>query len=45
MGFSITIGHAEEIATGVDGIYYGGLALDAEYVYWTSRAGLFRRRK
>lgn len=38
-------GDPEEIATGVDGIYYGGLALDAEYVYWTSRAGLFRRRK
>lgn len=38
-------GAPEEIATGVTGAYYGGLALDDDYVYWTSKAGLYRRHK
>jgi hypothetical protein len=38
-------GDPEVVAKDVDGIYYGGLALDADYVYWTQKSGLWRRHK
>lgn len=38
-------GDPEVIADEVNGIYYGGLALDGDYVYWTAKSGLWRRHK
>jgi hypothetical protein len=38
-------GDPEVIAKDVDGIYYGGLALDGDYVYWSAKSGLWRRHK
>lgn len=38
-------GEPEVLATDVKGVYYGGVVLDADHVYWTAKDGLWRRHK